>query len=603
MLKPITIDLETEAIQSRPNYPPKPVGVAIMDARGKSKYYAWGHPTGNNCTREEGVAAIQAAYDSQRPLLFFNAKFDTAVIDERLGIPLPAKERIHDSMLLAFLDNPHSPSLGLKQLGESVLGLPPTERDAVRDWLVDNQIIARNSTQAGAFISYAPGDLVGDYAIGDVERTRALFDLLHERVTCHAGMGEAYDRERFLIPILHENEKAGVFVNLPKLQADVALYTVALETAERWLRKRLNRPDLNFDADSQLAEALRANDVVTNFAKTKTGKDSVSKATLTKDQFDDHEVFFALGYRNRLKTCLSTFMLPWLTMAEQSGGRIFTNWRQIGARTGRFSSSPNFQNMPSKWYGRPDGYEHPHFLQVPELPILRSYIMPDPGCILVGADYSSQEVRVAAHFEDAALMEAYQNNPDLDPHAFVRDIIKQVTGLELDRTTCKIGLFTTIYGGGAAKLAEQLGISTTAAAQIKRAIFAALPGLKDLDADLKQRAAEGRSFRTLGGREYRVEPPMLKDGRVINFDYKMLNLLIQGSSADQTKAAMIRYDSCKERRGRLLLTVHDELVVSVPEKFAVDEARVLTDAMSHALPIDVPMNAKASTGHTFAETK
>jgi DNA polymerase-1 len=274
------------------------------------------------------------------------------------------------------------------------------------------------------------------------------------------------------------------------------------------------------------------------------------------------------------------------------------------------SSTPNFQNMAKNWYDKPDGYRHPDFLQlpvpsgqaVPELPLLRKYILPEDGHVLVAADYSGQEVRVAAHFEDGSLMAAYNDNPKLDPHAFVRDAIKELTGRAYERRVCKVALFSTLYGAGALKLAEQLGCSQAEAAQIRQALFMALPGIREVDNELKQRARCGEPFRTAGGREYYCEPAKVVDGRYMSFEYKCLNTVVQGSSADMTKAAMLRYDSCKQH-GNLLLQVHDELVLSVPVEHARTEAAILTNAMQDAMRLDVPVLAEAKMGYNFASMK
>jgi DNA polymerase-1 len=596
----IVFDMETEAIQPRPDYPPKPVSFAVKFPNRPTKFYAWGHPIGNNCSFEEAQTVLRHMLGRELPIVCFNTKFDMAVLEEGMGLSIPDACHIHDAMLLAHLSNPYEPTFALKPLAEKHLNLPPTERDAVREWLVENGVCKASDKNWGAYISLAPGDLVGPYAIGDVDRTARLFDKLYLDIE-RRNMVEAYDRERFLIPILHENEKRGVRVDLPLLESDFELYTEAMAKVEGWLRERLGVPDLNLDADQQMAKALRDNGIVKLFAQTKTGKDSVSKATLTKDKFTDEQVFLALGYRNRLQTCLSTFIGPWLTTAQKCG-RIYTSWRQLGAVTGRMSSTPNFQNMAKNWYDKPDGYAHPAFIDLPELPLLRKYILPEKGHVLIAADYAGQEVRVAAHFEDGALMQAYNDNPKLDPHDFVRGVIKELTGQNYERRICKVALFSTLYGAGARKLSEQLDCSQSEAAQIRQALFLALPGIKDVDAELKQRAKCGVPFRTLGGREYYCEPPKMIDGRHVAFEYKCLNTVIQGSSADMTKAAMIRYDALK-KHGTLLLTVHDEVVLSVPAEHAATEASILIDAMQNAMTMDVPIIAEVKAGENFASMK
>src|SRR5690606_23750968 len=100
---------------------------------------------------------------------------------------------IHDTHFLLFLADPHAKSFSLKPAAEKYLGMPPEEQEAVRDWVVDHGIVKKNDTKWGAFISKAPGKLVGRYADGDVIRTRKLFDLLYHEVVVERGMGEAYD--------------------------------------------------------------------------------------------------------------------------------------------------------------------------------------------------------------------------------------------------------------------------------------------------------------------------------------------------------------------------------------------------------------------------
>ena len=602
------IDFESSAILPRPDYPPKPVGVAIKLPSRPAKYYAWGHPTRNNCTYAEGRAALAAALDRGLPVVCHNTKFDTAVLEEGMDLVVPRRELLHDTQILAHLCNPYEPTFALKPLAEKHLNLPPTERDAVRDWLVENGVCRADDKRWGAFISMAPGDLVGAYAIGDVDRTAALFDKLHAEVE-RRGMLEAYDRERFLIPLLMENEKHGIRVDLPLLEVSVESYRGYMDRAEDWLRRKLRTPDLNFDADQQLADALEKCGLVTEFAYTEPsklypkGQRSVSKKLLTHDLFHGDlgkQVFLALGYRNRLQTCLSTFMEPWLETARKSGGRIFTDWRQLGAVTGRMSSSPNFQNIPKDWHDKPDNYEHPLFLAVAPLPLIRKFILPDEGEILVDADFGGQELRDAAHFEKGALAKAYQDNPKLDAHGFVEAEIAKVTSRVFGRRVRKAGLFLTLYGGGPKRLADELRLTLDEATALWKAFRAALPDVWAMDDELKQLARLNEPFRTLGGREYYCEPAKVIKGKHCTFAYKMLNTLIQGSAADQTKAAMLRYDSCR-KHGRLLMSVHDELLITVPKEFAIDESRILVDAMQCAIELDVPVIAEAKIGPNFAE--
>jgi DNA polymerase I-like protein with 3'-5' exonuclease and polymerase domains len=140
MRLPVTIDFETEAIQQRPHYPPKPVGLAVKFPGKPSKYLAWGHPTKNNARWEDAERVLREIWDSDLDVLCHNAKFDLDVAETHFDlVPLPWK-RIHDTMFLLFLDNPHAASLSLKPSAERLLGMPPEEQDAVADWLREHKV-------------------------------------------------------------------------------------------------------------------------------------------------------------------------------------------------------------------------------------------------------------------------------------------------------------------------------------------------------------------------------------------------------------------------------------------------------------------------------
>lgn len=177
----VALDFETKAIEARPRFPPMPVGLAVETEGHLGQYLAWGHPTENNAKSGEAIALIKDLFkDPCNEFVFHNAPFDCSIIEEIFGIEVPW-DRVHDTMLMAFLHNPHG-ELGLKPLAELHLDEPPEERDAVRDWLVRHGIVASNSKNWGAYISMAPGKLVGAYAIGDTSRTLSLYYFYKERL-------------------------------------------------------------------------------------------------------------------------------------------------------------------------------------------------------------------------------------------------------------------------------------------------------------------------------------------------------------------------------------------------------------------------------------
>jgi len=608
-MKPTVVDFETQAITGRPAYPPVPVGVSVQTpGMRKPRYFAWGHPTNNNCSKEDAARVLQDIWRSGDTLLFQNAKFDTEVAEKWFGLPIPAWERIQDTLYLIFLADPHAMTYSLKPAAARFLGMPPEEQDAVRDWLVEHQpvpdvkITAKNF---GAYIAYVPGDLVGRYADGDIIRTKKLFEKLHPQIR-KDGMLEAYDRERQLMPILLRNEQVGMRVDVDALAADLAAYNAAMLKADNWLRKRLASPELNIDSDAELADALDAQGIVTDWVTTATGRRSTAKKNMTTDMFKDKRVAQVLGYRNRLATCIGTFMEPWFAMA-QAKGCIYTNWNQVrqsrsegekGTRTGRMSTNPNFQNIPKVFTGKDDGYEHPAFLRaLPELPLMRKYILPDKNQLFLHRDYNQQELRILAHFEDGDMCKTYNENPRMDVHDFVRDAIAAITGRVLPRSPVKILNFGIIYGMGLGKLAQSMRVDIEEAREIKNAHRKGVPGVAVLERKVKHLGASGNAIRTWGGRIYYTEPPKIIDGEERTFEYKLLNYLIQGSAADCTKQALINYDSIK-KDGRFLVTVHDEINISAPKRAAKSEMKLLREAME-GVKFDVPMLSDGKSGESW----
>jgi DNA polymerase I-like protein with 3'-5' exonuclease and polymerase domains len=167
------LDFESDAIENRPNYPPRPVGLSHFPMNGEPFYYAWGHPTNNNTDQSVGVMLLESLFeDPENEFVFHNAPFDCSIIEEKLKIKVPWA-RVHDTMLMAFLVDPYG-ELSLKPLAQKYLGMPPEERDEVQDWLIRHGVCRANDKQWGAHIGKAPGDLVGRYANGDTTRTLLL---------------------------------------------------------------------------------------------------------------------------------------------------------------------------------------------------------------------------------------------------------------------------------------------------------------------------------------------------------------------------------------------------------------------------------------------
>lgn len=603
------IDAETHAIGSRPDYPPRAVGYAIKYGRTK-KYLAFGHPTDNNCTRGQAIRIVKGVIRAHTPV-FHNADFDLEVM-EKDGIKV--NKEYHDTLRLAFLNEPRAMTLSLKPQAEEWLGDPPEEQNALKEWILENVPKAkRHKTRWGEYISEAPGDIVSPYAKGDVERTMGLFKLWNKEVINY--MPEAYEREMKLIPIKLNMEQNGIRVRLAKLKREIGAYKKVRDNMEKAICRRLGRK-FNPSSNVQLADALISKDLLSHIVKTPTGKVSTARATLEAN-CTDPKLLEMLALYSTCGIYIGTFLQNWLDIGEVNDRYVQPSFNTVrssdeygggrgkGARTGRLSSSdPNFQNVPT------NTDESPHWktLQVltkllkkqgVEFIGLRDYFEPDEGCVFLRRDYNQQELRILAHFEEGPFLDMYHVDPTMDAHDAVKHLVAVDTGMDFPRKHIKQTNFGIIYGMGIAKLARRLELDREAAKILKKSVLRAVPGIPRVMRELRELAKNDEPFYTWGGREYYCEEPIIiktddggKEKRT--FEYKMLNTKIQGSAADCTKQGMINVWE-NMNHGRLVLQVHDELVASVPKEHAKEEMRRMREAMED-VKFRLPMLSDGEVG-------
>lgn len=378
------------------------------------------------------------------------------------------------------------------------------------------------------------------------------------------------------MPVILDMEQRGVNLDVPLLAADTKLYSERLEALDESIYEQLGQR-ISVDSGAELADALERVGLASGFRTTATGKRSVAKDSLF-EAIHDKQLLGTLLVRGALATCLRTFMGPWLEQGQKHQ-RLYLRWNQIrnytdtGARTGRLSSSPNLQNIPTNWellLGRlaAVGYEMPW-----EMPQVRKYIIPDPGHTFIGRDYSAQEMRLLAHFAGGALLESIQKDPTSDVHQIAARIAS------ISRKEAKTLGFAVLYGAGVGRIAESLKIGVSEATGIKARYLKALPEIKQFASRLSEDSKCGRPVLTLAGRQYYAERPKVINGIFKSFEYKLTNYKIQGSAADQTKEAMYRYAS-STTQGQLVLSVHDQLVIQVPTEHVQTEREVLREAVN-----------------------
>lgn len=619
----IALDFETYPITPS-DAQPKPIGLAIQYEGEDAEYLAWGHESKNNATWEDGVQALHRAFylaatEPDVQLVFHNGKFDLGVAYRWYDLPALHWSDVHDTMFMAYLLDPYAKRIGLKQLAEEYIGMPPEEKDAVAEWVWEHrrQIgetygLKVSGAKGKASKSYlyfwiCPGDLLGEYAKGDVIRTlrlatRFIGELREE------GLMQPYNRERQLLPILLENEIQGLRVDKARLEREIDIYAEHMELTETWLRKRLNASGLSFDADADVASVFEREGIIKEeeWVQTKSGQLSVSKDNLPPWKFTDQQVASAFGYRNRLQTCLGTFMRPWLAQANERQGRIHTNWNQVsgesgGTKTGRPSTyAPNLLNLSKNFEGRSDGYEHPSFLAVDPLPLVRRYILPEEGHVVLHRDFSGQELRVFASNACGGLKEAYTNDPHTDPHSWVKGQIQDVVGKELERTRVKNVNFARLYGGGKGAIFKQAYCKTMEEAGELAAVHdKGLPERKVLVEEMTRILRRGEKIRTWGGRLFGMPPPNKHSHQPL---YLIINYHTQGSAADITKQAVIDWYNHPERRAdsRFLVTVYDEINISAHEGSWKTEMQILKDVMEQKW-LDIDMLTDGKYGSNWGE--
>ncbi len=621
----ISCDFETYGIEGRPKYPPKPVSLALRWPDQKEyKLMAWGHEAGgNNCSEKEARGEYLKARNSKYPMLFQNGSFDQDVAEEHWDIPLLPWDKTHETMYLLFLWDPHAPSLALKESAHRILGIKPEEQDKLKDWILKNVPEAKKKPSSwGAYIWKAPYSIVRPYHKGDLVRTDKLFEYLYPRIV-QSGMLEAYQRELKLMPILLRNARKGMRVDYDALERDLPQMKAGIKKAEDWLHKRLG--DINLNSPQQLSQALLTKNIVTDFRKTPKGKLSVNSKYLTIDKFKDKKVYQALTYQGKMGTSISMFMEPWIELASGTENRVLhPNWIQVrsskvggdpqGARSNRIiCAKPNLLNIPKKWKKSISaGFVHPAFLNVPELPFMRTYVLPDKGKRWGRRDYNQQEVRLFAHFEEGPVMQGFKDNPRFDIHEGARveeEAALVAAGLRetFERDDAKTTVFGAFYGQGLNGLMEALKIpeeDKPVGQLIHKALHRAIPSIRALSDQLKEIGDAGQPIRTFGGRLYYVEDPKYveKYGRDMTFGYKLISYLIQGSGADVMKEALVRYDSHPKRTEDLIVTVYDEINISLPlsAKGTKQEMHLLRDCMQ-SIEVDLPMLSDGEVGPTWGK--
>ncbi len=412
---------------------------------------------------------------------------------------------------------------------------------------------------------------------------------------------ELYTRiEHPLIPVLLEMERSGIALDrgvLAEMSGRAAEDIARLEAALYVLADER----INLNSGPQVARVLFEKLKLKAGRRTKTGF-STDQGVL--EELAAEHPFPKLLLEYRALTKLKSTYLDALPMvvdrapadpaapgAQRPDGRVHTTFHQAVAATGRLSSSdPNLQNIP---FRTPQGRA-----------IRRAFVAP-AGALLVGADYSQIELRVMAHLsEDPALIEAFQSGADV--HASTARRIFGVPEGELDpalRARAKIVNFGVMYGMGARSLARQMGIGLAEAEDFIRDYFGVYARVREfLDGTVEQARARGWVQTLLGRRRYLPDLDSPNGGQRSLAERAAINTPIQGSAADLMKLAMIRVCAALKRQrpsARLLLQVHDELLLECPAADAESVAALTRAEMQGCFPLRVPLEVSVGVGPTW----
>ncbi|QQU96792.1 DNA polymerase I [Corynebacterium aurimucosum] len=509
----------------------------------------------------EDDAALAAWLSSDAPKYVHEAKATWHMLAGR-GIEL--RGIAHDTALAAYLLRPGQRTYALTDVYQrhlqKSLGVA-TEQLSLLD---DNQLVE----QAGAIMELA------------AELTSQLQEI---------DSFELYtDLELPLVTILAQMEAAGIAVDRDVLETQRDAFIEQVNEQERAARELAGDDSLNLNSPKQLQAVLFDTFDMPKTKKTKTGYSTAAKeieqlAVTHPHPFLDH----LLAHREyqKMKTTLEG-----LIKTIQPDGRIHTTFNQTVTSTGRLSSTePNLQNIPVRTEaGRQ---------------IRSAFVVGEDFETLITADYSQIEMRVMAHLSaDPGLIEAYREGEDL--HNYVGSKVFDVPVDEVTpelRRRVKAMSYGLVYGLSAFGLSQQLGIPAREAKEIMESYFERFGGVKRyLDEVVVQARKDGYTSTVFGRRRYL--PELNSDNRVAreNAERAALNAPIQGTAADIIKVAMIRVDKALEGlASRVLLQVHDELVVEVAPGEAEDVQRIVEREMDKAIELTVPLEVSVGVGKNW----
>lgn len=578
--KVVALDTETDGLYSMGA---RLVGLSFSIKAGQ----AWYVPVGHNGTILDEQLDKKLVLDRLTPWLesdqhlkvLQNAKFDTHVLANE-GVALKGIE--HDTMLMAYvLDS--SKRVGMDELMQRYLG---------RSGISFEDICGKGAS--AITFDQVPIDKASEYACEDADVTLQLYQVMLPLIEAEEGLKRIYALEMQVSPVLTIIERNGVKLDEASLGEQSRVFAKRLDELEKEAHDIVGEP-FNLNSPRQLGTILFEKMSLPVIKKTPKGAPSTDEETLNKLAEDYPLPKLILEYRSLAKL-KSTYTDKLPTMIWPATGRVHTSYSQASVVTGRLSSSePNLQNIP---------------VRSEEGRRIRRAFIAEPGKVILAADYSQIELRVMAHISgDKGLRQAFAEGKDI--HRSTAAEIFSVAQIEdvsaEQRYSAKAINFGLIYGMGVFGLAKTLNITRDAAKLYIDRYFARYPGVADYMENIKKEASDNGFVETVFGRRlWFTEIQGAKGPRKANAERQAINAPMQGTAADLIKMAMVdvqRFIDKKQLKTRMIMQVHDELVLEVPEDEKELMRKTLPELMSGVAELSVPLIAEVEMGHNWSDVE
>ncbi len=556
------------------------VGVSFCIEPGSAAYVPLAHDYAGAPEQLERTRVLEALRplleDPTHAKLGAHLKFDMHILANH-GITLRGQR--YDTMLESYVLNSTATRHDMDSMAEKYLGLRT----------IHFEDVAGKGAKQITF-NQVSVEVAAEYSAEDADITQRLHRCLWPQLAAIPALASLYEQlEQPLVPVLQRMERSGVLIDRAMLQKQ------SLELAKRLHELTLEAQreagsDFNLESPRQLQQILFERLQLPVMRKTPTGQPSTAEDVLEELAVDYALPKLILEYR-ALAKLRSTYTERLPEQIDVTTGRVHTSYHQAIAATGRLSSTdPNLQNIPIR--------------SAAGRRIRQAFIAP-PGCLLLAADYSQIELRIMAHLSaDEGLLAAFAADRDIHQATAAEVFGIAPAAVSTDqRRSAKAINFGLIYGMSAFGLARQLGIDRGAAQQYVERYFARYPGVRRYMDETRARARRDGYVETVLGRRLYL-PEINSRNRPLQqyAERSAINAPMQGTAADIIKRAMLGVDAWCQQTDvpvRLIMQVHDELVLEVREDFLEQATERVSALMSSAAQLRVPLKVDTGHGHNW----